>query len=83
MAMNGTQLGEAAWNAVKAQTGATYSPAEENKAKAIWIAIATEIVNHIVANAVVTVTTGIPVATTGSAVAQTGATTAPGTGTVA
>ena len=46
-------------------------------------AIATTVVQHIVANAVVTVAPGIPVATAGSAAAQTGATTAPGTGTVA
>ena len=46
-------------------------------------AIATTAVQHIVANAVVTVAPGIPVATAGSAAAQTGATTAPGTGTVA
>lgn len=46
-------------------------------------AIATTVVAHITANAVVTVASGIPVATTGTAAAQTGATTAPGSGTIA
>lgn len=44
--------------------------------------LAAAIVEHIVANAQVTVALGIPVATAGSAAAQTGTTTAPGTGTV-
>lgn len=45
--------------------------------------LAAAIVEHIVANGLISVSVapGIPVATAGSAVAQTGATTAPGTGT--
>jgi hypothetical protein len=44
--------------------------------------IAETVVDHITANAVVTVASGIPVATTGTAAAQTGETTATGTGVV-
>lgn len=45
-------------------------------------AIATAVVQHITAAAVLVVAAGIPVATAGTAAAQTGATTAPGTGTI-
>ena len=45
-------------------------------------AIANTVIDHFIANAVITVASGIAVATTGSAVAQTGVTTTPGTGTV-
>ena len=73
---SGTALGDAIWNAIKAQTGATYTPAEEAKAKAIWQAMATEVVNHIVANAVVAVNvTSVTAVTPGPGVSG------PGTGT--
>ncbi len=45
-------------------------------------ALASELVSHIIANAVVTTPPGVAVATTGTAAAQTGATTAPGIGTI-
>lgn len=45
--------------------------------------IASAVVTHITATAVVTIPPGVPVATAGTAVAQTGATTAPAVGSVA
>jgi hypothetical protein len=77
--LSAATLGESLRLALINDAGATDNEATERMA----LAIATKVIEHIVANAVVTVAPGIPVATAGSAAAQTGATTAPGTGTVA
>lgn len=72
--------GDGLFNAVKAALGvAQDADLQEAALKPICEAI----VEYIIANAVVTVASGIPVSTTGTAAAQTGATTGPGTGTIA
>lgn len=55
----------------------------EDTRKLMASAIADAVIDHIVANAIITVSAGILVATAGTAVSQTGATTSPGTGTIA
>lgn len=82
MALNASTLSadiRAALLADVANTKAVDGPA----LTAFCDAIATTVVAHVVANAVVTIPAGVPVATAGTAAAQTGATTAPGIGTVA
>jgi hypothetical protein len=80
MAMNAETLGAA----IAAIITAADAPTDvKNQIKTIWQDIAAEIINHITANAVVTVATGIAVATTGTAATQTGATTATGSGAIA
>lgn len=49
----------------------------------IYETIATEVLNHIIANGIITIPTGaVVVATAGSAAAQTGSNTAPAIGTI-
>lgn len=57
-------------------------PAAQEQMAALANTIAQRVVAHVVANASVTVASGIPVSTTGSASAQTGTTTATGSGTI-
>jgi len=78
MALDATTLKTALKAALIADAGALDNDATDKLAEVI----ASTVVAHITANAVVTVAAGIPVATAGTAAAQTGATTAPGTGTV-
>lgn len=79
MAMNKAVLGKA----LAAKVTDAGAPAEmRSKIEATWTDIAGVIIDHIKANAVVTVGAGIAVATAGSAGAAAGATTAPGTGTI-
>ena len=80
MAMNGETLGDEIADLIIASN----APADiKAKIKQQWENIGAVIVNHIKANAQVTVAAGIAVSTTGSAAAQTGATTSTGTGTIA
>jgi len=73
MALNGTKLGTDIANAIMNSD----APADVKAAcVSLWQKIATEITNHIAANA--EVPPGIAVSTAGSPTAQTGATTAPG-----
>jgi hypothetical protein len=80
MAMNGKTLGDEIAALI---TDANAPDEMKNKIKKLWEDIGGAIVEHIEANAVVTVAVGIPVATSGSATAQTGATVSTGTGTIA
>jgi hypothetical protein len=80
MALSGDILAKAIVDAI---IDPKASAEARTKVEDVWKKIANNIVDHIKANAVVTVAAGISVATTGSAAAQTGATTAPGSGTVA
>jgi uridylate kinase len=77
MALNSTTLASALENAIK-----NIDAESDDTRKKMAEAIATEVVNHIKNNGVVTVASGIPVATAGTAAAQTGATTSTGTGTI-
>ena len=79
MAMSAATLKTALKAALIADAGATDNTATDKLAEVI----ATTVVAHIVANAVVTVASGIAVETTGTEAAQTGATTEQGTGTIA
>jgi hypothetical protein len=78
MAMSSATLKAALKAALILKTGAADNDATDKLAEVI----AETVVDHITANAVVTVASGIPVATTGTAAAQTGETTATGTGVV-
>lgn len=62
MALTGTGsvLGSAIWEAIKAQTGATYSPEADAAGLQTWVTISNQIVSHIVANATVTPTSPLP-----------------------
>jgi hypothetical protein len=81
MALNATTLSAAIKAGLLANGDAQ---AVDNAAlTALCDEVASAVVAHITAQAVVTVPAGVPVATTGTAAAQTGATTAPGVGTVA
>jgi len=73
MAMNGNTMGTAVANAIMDLKASPEAKLEVTK---IWQKICTEIVNHIVQNAVVPA--GITVTTTGSAAAQSGSTTGTG-----
>lgn len=77
MALNATTLASALESAIK-----NIDAESDDTRKKIADAIATEVVNHIKNNGVVTVASGIPVATAGTAASQTGATTSTGTGTI-
>lgn len=77
MALNKTTLASAIESAIK-----EINAEEDDTRKLIAEAIANEVIDHIVANGVVTVNSGIPVATTGTAAAQTGSTTSTGTGSI-
>jgi uridylate kinase len=77
MALNSTTLASALENAIK-----NIDAESDDTRKKMAEAIATEVVNHIKNNGVVTVASGIPVATAGTAAAQTGATTSTGNGTI-
>jgi hypothetical protein len=86
MALTGTgnALGSAIWNAIKADTGATYTPEQDAEALAKWQIIANEIVAHIVANADVSPTGTTPMNVAAAPVqvspaTGTGAVLAPGT----
>lgn len=82
--VSGTGLAKALYDLLASATGVTSATAAPAQLQLTQVAqsIASAVVAHIQANALVTVAAGIPVATAGSATAQTGATTAPGTGTV-
>ena len=71
MAMNAQSLGAALAAAVKSEAAKDGATPET-----IWTAVATEIINHITANA--QVAPGIALKASGSGGAVTGATTAPG-----
>ena len=72
--MSGSVLANAIWTAIKADTGATYTPAQDAAGLAKWTIIATEIINHITTNAQVTVTvTSVSGVTTGPGVSGPGA----------
>lgn len=73
---------ESAYGIAPASVPANVPGAQEQLAVMANV-IASVVVNHIVANGLITVAAGIPVATAGSASAQSGATTGPGTGTIA
>lgn len=82
MAMNGAVLGTAIKNAIKLN-GYLIIDAEggdEADVEALWQIICAEVVNHIVANGVVTIPAGVAVATPDTI---NGTTTAPGIGTIA
>jgi hypothetical protein len=79
MALSASTLKTALKTALIDEAGAQDNTATDKLAEVI----ANAVVDHITANAVVTVASGIPVATTGTAAAQTGATTSTGTGTIA
>jgi hypothetical protein len=49
----GPALGDLIWNAVKAQSGASYSASEDAQGRATWEAIATVLVTYIQTNAMV------------------------------
>lgn len=77
MALNKTTLASAIETAIK-----NINAEDDDTRKLIAEAIANEVIDHITANGVVTVASGIPVATTGTAAAQTGSTTSTGTGSI-
>lgn len=79
MAMSAQLLGKAIADCI---VDADAPADSKQKIESLWTNIAGEIINHITANAEisVTVSAGIPVSTTGTQAAQTGATTGPGTG---
>lgn len=82
MAMNGATLGTAIKDIIKSN-GYLLPDAEggdESDVEAIWQLIATEIINHIVANGVITTPAGVVVATPDTI---NGTTTAPGIGAIA
>lgn len=79
MAMNKDTLGKA----IAKRIIDSNAPSDmKKKVEDLWIGIAGEIIDHIKANAQITVAAGIPVSTAGSPTAQTGATTSTGTGTI-
>jgi hypothetical protein len=80
MALSGDILAKAIVDAIIDPKASADTKAQ---VEGVWKKIANEIVDHIKANAEVTVAAGIAVATAGSAAAQTGATTAIGSGKVA
>lgn len=53
--MSGSVLANAIWTAIKADTGVTYTPAQDAAGLAKWTIIANEIINHITTNAQVVV----------------------------
>lgn len=78
MALDATRLGNALAAAVMAPNASVDA---QNQVRALWTAIAQEIINE-VKQSTVTVATGIPVSTTGTAAAQSGATTATGSASI-
>ena len=78
MALSSSVLKTALKAALIADAGALDNTATDQLAEVI----ATAVVDHITASAVVTIPAGVPVATTGTAAAQTGATTAPAVGAI-
>lgn len=79
MAMNGKVLGDSIAALITSSDADNKSKA---RIKKLWEDISTEIVNHIVQNAKITVAAGISVTTAGSPTTQTGTTTSTGTATI-
>ncbi len=83
MAMNATLLRDAiVEDVVSSLYGGDLAAVEIEGIEAIIGIITSKVVEHIQANAIVTVASGIAVSTAGTAAAQTGTTTTPGTGTI-
>ena len=80
MPLAGTQTALAAL--IQQKLVAAGFPASDAHTLQVWTAVAEAVIEHVIANAQITVLPGIPVATAGSPSAQTGATTAPGSGTI-
>ena len=72
----GDALGTAIWEAIKAETGATYTPEGDAQGLQRWKTIAGKIVDHIVENAIVSPAGAVPMNVVGAAVQVN-----PGTGT--
>lgn len=51
MAMSKDTMGQAIWDAIKASTGATYSPEGDAQGLAIWKTTCEALINHIKVNA--------------------------------
>lgn len=65
---SGEELGTTIWVAIKAETGATYTPEQDAEGEARWQTIATKIVDHIVAKAIVSPAGDVPMNVVGAAV---------------
>lgn len=64
----GNLLGTAIWTAIKSETGASYTSEQDADGEARWQTIATKIVDHIVANAIVSPAGTVPMNVVGAAV---------------